>query len=115
MTANNVLHSCSPGTKCAIQIAAPAFEPRLEATLVDLVEKHEPCGGVSLKNERRPVDGQTAIREGRYQSQDGRPQGRGDPAGVAISAISQRRPNGASRWWLPALGTRGVDRPLFDV
>src|SRR5271168_4323533 len=31
MTANNVLHSCSPGTKCAIQIAAPAFEPRLEA------------------------------------------------------------------------------------
>lgn len=52
MTANNVLHSCLPGTKCAIQIAAPAFEPRLEATLVDLVEKHEPRGGVGLKKER---------------------------------------------------------------
>lgn len=66
MTANNVLHSCSPGTKCAIQIAAPAFEPRLEATLVDLVEKHEPRGGVGLKKEGRLVDGQTAIRDGRY-------------------------------------------------
>jgi hypothetical protein len=49
MTADNVLHSCSPGTKCAIQIAAPAFEPRLEAALVDLVEKHEPRDDAGLK------------------------------------------------------------------
>ncbi len=49
MTADNVLHSCSPGTKCAIKIAAPAFEPRLEAALVDLGEKHEPRGDVEVK------------------------------------------------------------------
>jgi hypothetical protein len=49
MTANNVLHSCSPGTKCAIKIAAPAFGPRLEATTVDLEEKHEPRGGVEVE------------------------------------------------------------------
>ena len=51
MTAHNVLHSCSSGTKCAIKIAAPAFVPRLEASLVDLVEKHEPRGGVEVKKE----------------------------------------------------------------
>ena len=50
MTANNVLHSCSPGTKCAIKIAAPAFETRLEATKADLGEKHEPRGGVEVKD-----------------------------------------------------------------
>jgi len=67
MTANNVLHSCSPGTTCAIKIAAPAFETRLKATKVDLGEKHEPRGGVEIKRkQRRLVDGQTAIREGRY-------------------------------------------------
>ena len=69
MTADNVLHSCSPGTKCAIKIAAPAFEPRLEAAKVDLEEKHEPRGDVDVKKkEWRPVDGQTAIREGRYHA-----------------------------------------------
>lgn len=50
MTANNVLHSCTPGTKCAIKIAAPAFGSRLEAAPADLVEKHEPRGGVELKD-----------------------------------------------------------------
>ena len=49
MTADNVLHSCSPGTKCAIKIAAPAFEPRLEAAKADLEEKHEPRGGVEVE------------------------------------------------------------------
>jgi hypothetical protein len=49
MTADNVLHSCSPGTKCAIKIAAPAFEPRLEAALADLGEKHEPRGDVKVE------------------------------------------------------------------
>ena len=49
MTADNVLHSCSPGTKCAIKIAAQAFEPRLEAALVDLGEKHEPRGDVEVQ------------------------------------------------------------------
>jgi hypothetical protein len=49
MTANNVLHSCSPGRKCAIKIAAPAFGPRLEAAPADLEEKHEPRGGVEVK------------------------------------------------------------------
>jgi hypothetical protein len=49
MTANNVLHSCSPGTKCAIKIAAPAFVPRLEAVFADLEEKHEPRGDVDVK------------------------------------------------------------------
>jgi hypothetical protein len=49
MTADNVLHSCSPGTKCAIKIAAPTFEPRLEATLVDLGEKHEPRADVEVQ------------------------------------------------------------------
>jgi hypothetical protein len=69
MTANNVLHSCSPGTKCAIKIAAPAFEPRLEAAKVDLGEKHEPRGdGEPAGRKWRLVDGQTAIREGRYGS-----------------------------------------------
>jgi hypothetical protein len=53
MTADNVLHFCSPGTKCAIQIAAPAFELRLEAALVDLVEKHEPRGDVEVKARNR--------------------------------------------------------------
>jgi hypothetical protein len=48
MTANNVLHSCSPGTKCAIKIAAPAFGPRLEAAFADLEEKHEPRGDVDV-------------------------------------------------------------------
>jgi hypothetical protein len=49
MTADNVLHSCLARTKCAIQIAAAAFEPRLEAALVDLVEKHEPRDDAELK------------------------------------------------------------------
>jgi hypothetical protein len=48
MTANNVLHSCSPGSKCAIKIAAPAFAPRLEAAFADLEEKHEPRGDVDV-------------------------------------------------------------------
>jgi hypothetical protein len=53
MTADNRLHSCSPGTKCARKIAAPAFESCLEAALVDLVEKHEPRGGVELKKGKK--------------------------------------------------------------
>ena len=67
MTANNVLHSCTPGTKCAIKIAAPAFGSRLEAAPADLVEKHEPRGDVERQGwNGGPVDGKTAIREGRY-------------------------------------------------
>jgi len=49
MTADNVLHSCPPGTKCAIKIAAPTFEPRLEAALADLGEKREPRGDVEVQ------------------------------------------------------------------
>jgi hypothetical protein len=45
MTAHNVLHP-DPG-KCAIKIAAPAFEPCLEAVPTDLVEKREPCVALS--------------------------------------------------------------------
>ena len=64
MTANNVLHSCTPGTKCAIKIAAPAFGSRLEAAPADLVEKHEPRGDVERQGwNGGPVDGKTAIRE----------------------------------------------------
>ena len=67
MTANNVLHSCTPGTKCAIKIAAPTFGSRLEAAPADLVEKHEPRGDVERQGwNGGPVDGKTAIREGRY-------------------------------------------------
>jgi hypothetical protein len=36
--------------------------------LADLVEKHEPRGGVEMKNWKwRLVDAKTAIREGHYQ------------------------------------------------
>ena len=67
MTANNVLHSCTPGTKCAIKIAAPAFGSRLEAAPADLVDKHEPRGDVERQGwNGGSVDGKTAIREGRY-------------------------------------------------
>jgi hypothetical protein len=51
MTANNVLHIRFAGTQCAIKIAAPAFGPRLEAASADLVEKHEPRGGVDVEEE----------------------------------------------------------------
>jgi hypothetical protein len=49
MTANNVLHTRLAGPQCAIKIAAPAFGPRLEAASADLVEKHEPRGGVEIE------------------------------------------------------------------
>ena len=71
MTANNVLHSCTPGTKCAIKIAAPAFGSRLEAAPADLVEKHEPRGDVERQGwNGGPVDGKTAIREANYDCAD---------------------------------------------
>ena len=85
MTANNVLHSCTPGTKCAIKIAAPAFGSRLEAAPADLVEKHEPRGDVERQGwNGGPVDGKTAIREGRYVRLIGDP-GAGPMPGVGVT------------------------------
>jgi hypothetical protein len=90
MTANNVLHSCSPGTKCAIKIAAPAFEPRLEAAKVDLGEKHEPRGdGERAGKKWRLVDEQTAIREGRYLMRGLQKQGQGTPTALIVGATRE--------------------------
>lgn len=49
MTADNVLHSCSPGTKVRHKDRSTGLRTRLEAVPADLEEKHEPRGGAEVK------------------------------------------------------------------